>query len=269
MNEDAFEGNEGASCFYLFDNELETLPAGEFNNLRNPYLIRLEHNWITEIAPGTFDKVGTLTRLGLDFNGIIELHPGLFDNLGSLTELYLDHNNLIEVAPGLFDHLGSLVTLSLNHNQLTEIPTGLFNRLTSLRGLSVHNNRIINITSETFRGLKLATGIDVSSNNISHPTRAGTFANPDLAYVSLAHNAIGSVEAGAFGMSLEHVWLTGSELGCTDLADSGALPSGADCTDEGVCGSDFGVSALGNGYCDDWDPLYNTAGCLFDGGDCE
>ena len=161
----------------------------------------------------------------------------------------------------------------MGHNRLEELPPGLFDALGRLRGLDLHGNRLRHLPSETFRGLQRVTGIDVSANNISHPgIGAGTFANPDLAFVSLAHNpTLRSVEAGAFGESLEHVWLTGSNLTCAGLASAaGALPSGAGCTDEGTCVSMWGLSDIGNGICDDFDdPLANSAECLWDGGDCE
>ena len=50
----------------------------------------------------------------------------------------------------------------------------------------------------------------------------------------------------------------------------GALPSGAGCTDEGVCSALYGVASLGSGACDEeLDLRYNTAECRWDGGDCE
>ena len=88
-----------------------------------------------------------------------------------------------------------------------------------------------------------------------------------------AHNAIQSVDAGAFGKSLEHLWLTGTNLTCAGLASSGVFPNGAGCTDETVCRAKWGIGWIGNGDCDDGtivgDPLYSTAECLWDGGDCK
>ena len=41
------------------------------------------------------------------------------------------------------------------------------------------------------------------------------------------------------------------------------------CANEGVCGGEKGVVWLGNGVCDEeYDLRYNTAECLWDGGDC-
>ena len=109
---------------------------------------------------------------------------------------------------------------------------------------------------------------DLSSNNVSHLIRAGTFSsNPNLRFVSLAHNAIRSVETGAFGKSLEHVWLTGNSLTCAELG--GLIPSGAGCTDESDCGAMNGVVDFGDGVCHgELDPPIDTAACLWDGGDC-
>ena len=160
----------------------------------------------------------------------------------------------------------------MDHNRLAELPPGLFDNLRKLRGLALQNNDIRSLPSETFRGLKHVVSIDLASNNISHPISAGTFTNSDLRFVSLAHNPnIRSVEAGAFGGSFENVWLTGCNLTCAGLArKDGVLPRGAGCIDQEVCGANRGVAPLGSGRCSESDdPLYNTAECLWDGGDCE
>ena len=219
----ALKGNEGAGVIFLHDNNLETLPAGVFDNLQNPFFMMLEHNRLTELPAGLFDKIGPLHSLYLD------------------------------------------------HNQLSVLPPGLFDSLAELRSLGLRNNRLRSLPSETFCGLTELTSVDLSSNNISHFIRAGTFANPDLRFVSLANNAVPYVEAGAFGKSLEHVWLTGNNLTCTGLVGvDGALPRGAGCTDGGICGAIYGVASIGNGRCTaNSDPLYSTVECLWDGGDCD
>jgi hypothetical protein len=159
----------------------------------------------------------------------------------------------------------------LDHNRLVDLPPGVFDALDDLWGLELGHNQIQSIPSTTFRGLKGVVNIDISANNVSHPIEVGTFANPNLRFVSLAHNAIRSVEAGAFGKSLEHVWLTGNNLTCVGLAGvDGALPSDAGCTDEGTCDALFGIAYFGDESCDvHVDPRYNTAECMWDGGDCE
>lgn len=189
--------------------------------------------------------------------------------------LILNDNNITNLSPGLFDELGgSLQYLYLSHNDVAELPAGLLDGLKHLKGLALNHNRIHTLPPETFRGLRRAVAIDVSSNEISR-IGAGTFAartNPNLAYVSLAHNPIRSAELeGAFGNALEHLWLTGSNLTCAELASAeGVLPRGAGCTQEVVCGGMWGVAPLASGICDaDFDSQYDTQECLWDGGDCE
>ena len=96
---------------------------------------------------------------------------------------------------------------------------------------------------------------------------------PSLPSVSLTSARIAplSVEAGAFGEPLEHVWVTGNaNATCEGMERDGALPSGAGCTDDGVCHSLLGTAAIGNGVCSDViDPQGNSAECLWDGGDCD
>ena len=127
------------------------------------------------------------------------------------------------------------------------------------------------LPSGMFHGLHHINALDLSANNISHTIGAGSFANPDLAYVSLAYNKIEQVEPGAFGKSLDFVWLTGNNLTCVRLAgEEGALPSGAICEDEGVCGGKRGLAPLRTGVCSEtMDRRYNTEECRWDGGDCD
>ena len=215
------------------------MPAGVFDRLQNTLLIRLDQNKLAVLPPGLFDKLGL-----------------------SLIELYIGDNRLTDLPLGFFD---------MGNNRFEELNPGVFDSLESLQGLDLHNNHLQRIPNGAFHVLESVISIDISANNISHSIGEGTFANPDLAFVSLAHNAIRSIEAGAFGKSLEHVWLTGTNLTCAGLAgEDGALPSGAGCTDEGVCSAMWGVAALGDGWCDDaWEPLYNTAECQWDSGDCK
>jgi len=156
--------------------------------------------------------------------------------------------------------------LYLHHNKIEELPRGLVDGLTRVKSLALQNNLIHTLPSEFFRAMDSVVGIDVSSNNISGTISAGTFANPSLRYVSLAHNTIRHVEAGAFNELLDNVWLTGNNMTCPSLADV----EDARCTEEGVCDAVAGVANLGNGICEVlWDPGHMTAGCLWDGGDCK
>ena len=225
---------------------------------------------VTAVAEGALEGNEGTTTVCLHDNALETLPAGVFDGLRNPLTIRLERNKIEKLPPGLFDRIGPLTYLVMSHNRLEELPPGLFDALSRLSFLDLHSNRLLHLPSDTFNGLKSATGIDVSANNISHPIGAGTFALPDLAFVSLAHNPIQSMEAGAFDGSLEHAWLTGSNLTCAGLARAGGLPSGAGCTDEGVCGAVFAVAPIGNGVCDERaDPQYNTAECLWDGGDCD
>ena len=78
--------------------------------------------------------------------------------------------------------------------------------------------------------------LDLSSNNISH-IDMGAFDLRRLEYVSLAHNDLSSVAAGVFGEALDTMWVTdNANLTCDQVERSGALPSGANCVDDSVCG---------------------------------
>ena len=94
--------------------------------------------------------------------------------------------------------------------------------------------------------------------------------NKDLRFVSLSHNQLTRIESGAFGPSLDHVWLTANaNLTCAGAEGSGVLPSGAACIDDGWCDAKWGVSRLRNSICDGFhDEAYESEECLRDAGDC-
>jgi len=110
-------------------------------------------------------------------------------------------------------------------------------------------------------------------NNAISKIEVGAFDLPRLEYVSLAANMIRSVPAGAFGAALDTVWLTdNANFTCRAMERGSALPSGASCVDDSVCGAKTGVTWLGAAPHTEktcgaaWDPALGTAECLWDGG---
>ena len=226
---------------------------------------------VTAIKKRALEKNEGAIGVYLHENVFETVPAGVFDGLRNPLTIRLDHGALSELPLGLFDEIGPLRFLFMSHNRLEELPSGLFDNLDDLLGVGLHNNRLQNLPSDTFHGLHRAIGIDVAGNNISGTIGAGTFTNPDLAFVSLAYNPVRSAEAGAFSEALEQVWLTGSNLTCARLAGvDRALPSEAGCIEGEVCDAGFGVALFRNDVCNSaWDERYNTAVCLWDGGDCK
>ena len=71
------------------------------------------------------------------------------------------------------------------------------------------------------------------------------------------------VEAGALPGTLQHVWLPGAALNCSQIAPQ--LPGGTTCLDGAHCGASP-VQRVGDGFCGEGD--YGTAECAWDGGNC-
>ena len=186
--------------------------------------------------------------------------------------LSLVNNTLESVPNGFFRaHVRRQIlrSLALGDNELTEIPN-LDALVDSIHELDLHGNKLTQVTAaDGLSKLQLVTGIDLSRNEISF-VEAGALRTKDLRFVSLSHNQLTRIESGAFGHSLDHVWLTANaNLTCAGAEGSGVLPSGAACIDDGWCDAKWGVANVGNGFCDEtFDPLYNTEACLWDAGEC-
>lgn len=65
-----------------------------------------------------FAELGKHGRLSVNDNQISEIEPGAFDALTSLTSLTLSDNRLTHLPDGLFAKLTSLESLSLSGNDL-------------------------------------------------------------------------------------------------------------------------------------------------------
>nr|AGJ51105.1 variable lymphocyte receptor C [Petromyzon marinus] len=122
-------------------NQLASIDAKAFHGLRHLTFLSITSNPQLQSLPvGVFDQLKNLNELRLGENQLKSLPPRVFDSLTKLTELQLHTNQLQSIPAGAFDKLTNLQTLSLSTNQLQSVPYGVFDSLTNLQTMFLDNN---------------------------------------------------------------------------------------------------------------------------------
>jgi Leucine-rich repeat (LRR) protein len=146
---------------------LRTIELGALNGLTNLKNLDLFGNEISEILPGTFEKMRRLLNLNLMNNSIESLKVDAFSGLISLIQLDLRMNKLKYVHPNTFLSLPKLKNLILYGNVGLHIPTDRNLIIShSLSHLFIGQCNISSVSVETFANVSSLHWIDLSENNL-------------------------------------------------------------------------------------------------------
>ena len=132
--------------------QITTIKANVFLQLSQCRHLHLGSS-ISEIEPGTFNGLTSLTSLSLGNNKLKQLSVNMFSGISSCNRLYLEHNKIREIEPGSFDGLVNLEYLSLSSNHLTALRTDMFRGLSKCTEIELYRNRISEVEAGSFNGL--------------------------------------------------------------------------------------------------------------------
>ncbi len=127
---------------HLYDNALETLPEGAFDQLGDLSSLSLSNNQLTTLPGGIFAGLKNLQELFLSHNRLATLPDGIFAGLTNLKGLSLAGNKFATLPLGIFAGLSNLKQLALTHNRLATLPSGVFAGLTNLKLLLFNGNQL-------------------------------------------------------------------------------------------------------------------------------
>ncbi|XP_075908083.1 leucine-rich repeat and fibronectin type-III domain-containing protein 4-like [Petromyzon marinus] len=184
------------------------------------------------VCQSLFPSLGTLcTRRGLLFvppdvdrrtvelhladNFVSEVGTQDFSNMTDLVDLTLSRNQISAVAPYSFGDLAQLSSLHLDGNRLTALLADHLRGLFSLRRLRVNNNQLATVADAAFQDfVETLEDLDLSYNNLEGVPWAALQSMVNLHTLSLEHNLISSVSAGAFDRTpkLSRLDLTSNKL---------------------------------------------------------
>ena len=103
--------------------KIRRIELGAFNGLTNLTYLSMYGNEISEIIPGTFEKLRSLENLDLARNIIEHLEFDTFSGLVNVKYTRLLGNELQYLHPDTFVGLPNLQNLHLSHNTGLQIPT--------------------------------------------------------------------------------------------------------------------------------------------------
>lgn len=167
--------------------------SGKSTNLSKLRDLVVDKCKIRQIPARAFENFKDLKRLHVTTHNsewsamTMELHEHAFSGLNELIELDLSDNNIWSTKTETFCWLYSLKTLNLSRNHLQNIKTVGFSDSLREQNLSV---RSCNLVLET---------LDLSYNDLIVVTDNGLSKLRSLSRIFLQHNAISSLEVGAFG----------------------------------------------------------------------
>jgi Leucine-rich repeat (LRR) protein len=146
---------------------LRSIEQGALNGLTNLKQLDLFGNDLSEILPGTFEKMRHLQYINLRNNSIDSLNVGAFSGLISLIKLDLRTNKLLYVHPNTFLSLPKLKTLYLYDNPGLQIPTD-HNLIIShpLSHLFISQCNVSSVSFETFANVSSLEWLDLSYNKL-------------------------------------------------------------------------------------------------------
>ena len=150
-------------------NYLTILDINILKVLPKLYKLNLELNEISEIIPGSFEKISRLEILVLHYNRIEHLKSYVFCGLVNLKHIDLERNRLQYLDPDTFVGLPNLQNLYLSKNADLQIPTDRhFINSRSLKRLYISGCNICSVSVETFANVSALKVLDLSENYLRH-----------------------------------------------------------------------------------------------------
>jgi Leucine-rich repeat (LRR) protein len=161
--------------------------------------LNLERNEISEIIPGTFEKISRLEYLHLDYNKIEHLGCDTFCGLVNLKYIGLEGNKLQYLHPDTFVGLPNLQRLFLSKNSDLQIPNDrhLINSHT-LRTLVISGCNVSSMSVQSFANVRTLESIDLGYNYLRSLDISVLKELPELFALNLKWNEISEIIPDSF-----------------------------------------------------------------------
>eukprot|EP00039_Didymoeca_costata_P006189 m.88151 g.88151 ORF g.88151 m.88151 type:complete len:1021 (-) comp13148_c0_seq1:104-3166(-) len=197
---------------FIQHNQITRVMRGAFQRLPQLSDVDLSNNLISIIEDGTFSDVPSIMSLILQQCRITLIEPNALSALTSLSFLDISSNNIIQ-SPSC-NGLNQLETLYLSFNNITVITEGAFQNMAGLEDLYLDNCDITFVQPGAFSNLPSLNSISLGYNNITMVANDTLSMLPALATINFADNKITSLAVNAFHnlSALEYLALTNNQL---------------------------------------------------------
>lgn len=194
---EAFQQLKKLKTLDLHGNRLATLKRNQFRGLRDTEVLDISHNLIQKLDGS---HIGDLTKLGwcnASHNQIGEIPRGMFARNTIIKVVHLDNNKIKKLDTNSFKGMRFLRRLYLQDNEIADVGRGTFAAVTRIGTVDLARNQITKVDYQMFQSVKYAELINLAENKITI-IESQAFTDLYLAVVNISHNALSSIEAGAF-----------------------------------------------------------------------
>ncbi|KAL1497046.1 hypothetical protein ABEB36_008073 [Hypothenemus hampei] len=155
-------------------------------------VIHITKSSIPILGPNSTDKWINVDRLKLSYTNTSEIFPGFFNNLGSLTELEISHNEIKEIVGGVFNKLEKLNTLNLSRNLIENLSEHCFSGISNLKIVDLSYNLLKVIPLDVFKYQVNLTFVDISNNLLMNVENI--FTKQPIHHLYLSHNNLQNID---------------------------------------------------------------------------
>lgn len=176
----------------LDSNFINELAEGSFRNLPKLKEIHLSDNRISQIHLGAFQRLPKLRKLNLNKNVIKYIHPESFsqDFHNNLEELHLSNNRIKQIKElrYILNALPRLLFLDVSYNVLENIPFGALGGHHTLEQLDLSFNKLVLIDKQAFTTMPVLRELRLRNNSLSELTEQPFWNLPSLKGLDLSEN---------------------------------------------------------------------------------
>ncbi|KAL1497048.1 hypothetical protein ABEB36_008075 [Hypothenemus hampei] len=167
------------------------LPCQNWDGMKCTWGLNLTKSLIPILGPIGYKNLN-LEQLKLSYTNTSEIIPGFFNNLGSLTELEISHNEIKEIVGGVFAPLEKLNILNLSRNLIENLSEHCFSGISNLEIVDLSYNLLKVIPDNVFKYQINLTFVDISNNLLMNVENI--FTKQPIHHLYLSHNNLQNID---------------------------------------------------------------------------
>ncbi|KAL1497052.1 hypothetical protein ABEB36_008079 [Hypothenemus hampei] len=163
--------------------------------MRCEFVLNITKSSIPTLEPSDY-MWAEFDELKLSYTNTSEIIPGFFNNLVSLTKLEINHNEIKEIVGGVFAPLKHLFTLNLSRNLIENLSEHCFSGISNLESVDLSYNLLKVIPDNVFKYQVNLTFVDISNNLLMNVENI--FTKQPIHHLYLSHNNLQNINLTKF-----------------------------------------------------------------------
>ncbi|KAF5290884.1 hypothetical protein FQA39_LY14564 [Lamprigera yunnana] len=162
-----FQNLKNLKYLYMWSNKFSTLNTKTFEDLENLEILELRNTNLESLPDDIFYSLINLRMISLAMNKLSTLSKNTFRNNQHLEVIQMQQNEDLETLPDyFFSNLTHLKNVELNECKLSALPENLFYGSAHVQNLSLNYNQLKELPEHIFKGLSTLENLDLSYNHL-------------------------------------------------------------------------------------------------------